>query len=49
VHNKQEPVEPSDAPWEGFGHRKVYLLKCQSYVPDKIQSVKMNKGQWLQN
>jgi hypothetical protein len=21
--NKQEPVEPGDAPREGFGHRKV--------------------------
>jgi hypothetical protein len=42
---KHEPVELGDAPLVGFGHRKVYLLKCQSYVPDKVQSVKMNKGQ----
>jgi hypothetical protein len=39
---KQEPVEPGDAPGIGFGHRKVYLLYCQSYVTDKVQSEKNN-------
>jgi hypothetical protein len=39
-NNKQEPVEPGDAPRIGFGHRKVYLLYCQSYVTDKVQNVK---------
>jgi hypothetical protein len=24
IITKQEPVEPGDAPREGFGHRKVY-------------------------
>jgi hypothetical protein len=30
--------EPGDTPKKGFEHRKVDLLKFQSYVPYKVQS-----------
>jgi hypothetical protein len=26
LRTKQEPVEQGEAPWLGFGHRKIYIL-----------------------